>query len=72
VTISDTGCGISETDMSRIFKSFYTTKKTGTGLGLSICYAIIQAHDGNIRVKSEIGKGTTINVFLPVYVRNHP
>jgi two-component system NtrC family sensor kinase len=66
VTISDTGCGISETDMSRIFKSFYTTKKTGTGLGLSICYAIIQAHDGNIRVKSEIGKGTTINVFLPV------
>jgi two-component system NtrC family sensor kinase len=66
VTISDTGHGISETDMSKIFKSFYTTKKTGTGLGLSICSAIIKANDGNIELKSEIGKGTTINVFLPV------
>jgi two-component system NtrC family sensor kinase len=69
VRISDTGSGINETDMGKIFKSFFTTKESGTGLGLSICYAIIQAHEGNIEARSEIGKGTTFEIILPVKVQ---
>lgn len=66
ISIGDTGRGIPESDISNIFESFYTTKKTGTGLGLSICYAITKAHEGDIIVRSEIGKGTTFDVLLPV------
>lgn len=66
VSISDTGHGISESDIGKIFKSFYTTKKTGTGLGLSISYGIIKDHCGDIKIRSEIGKGSTFDIFLPV------
>jgi signal transduction histidine kinase len=65
--ISDTGCGIPEENLSKIFDPFFTTKEVGegTGLGLFISYGIIQKHDGLIRVKSEVGKGTTFNIQLP-------
>ena len=66
VTIKDSGKGISEEEMSRIFQPFYTSKKTGTGLGLSISYGIIKGHGGEIEVKSDHGKGTAFLIYLPV------
>lgn len=66
--IADTGCGIDNASMARIFDPFYTTKPVGkgTGLGLSISYGIVQKHHGHIHVRSEIGKGTTFRVELPI------
>ncbi|HET6421108.1 MAG TPA: ATP-binding protein [Geobacteraceae bacterium] len=68
VSITDTGCGIPESILDRIFEPFFTTKEAGkgAGLGLSITYDIIKKHDGEISVESEIGKGTTFAVRLPV------
>ncbi|HYA12839.1 MAG TPA: ATP-binding protein, partial [Syntrophales bacterium] len=65
IDVSDTGKGINEKDLTRIFDPYFTTKPSGTGLGLAIVYRIIEAHDGEIRVKSTSGKGTTVSVFLP-------
>lgn len=68
VAISDTGKGIFAENLTKIFEPFYTTKDVGkgTGLGLSIVHDIIQNHDGEIDVESEIGKGTTFTITLPV------
>ena len=68
VSVSDTGCGIPAENLKRIFDPFFTTKPIGkgTGLGLSLSYGIIQKHNGRIDVTSEIGKGTTFTVWLPV------
>ena len=65
---SDTGCGIQESVMSRIFEPFFTTKDIGkgTGQGLSITYSIIQKHGGAIEAQSEVGKGTTFTIRLPL------
>ncbi|MCP4633419.1 MAG: hypothetical protein GY855_10880 [candidate division Zixibacteria bacterium] len=67
ITISDDGKGIPENEVSRIFDPGFTTKGVGvgTGLGLSICYQIIQDHRGEIKVESEIGKGTKFTIVLP-------
>jgi two-component system, NtrC family, sensor kinase len=67
-SVSDTGSGIPEANLSRIFEPFFTTKDVGkgTGLGLSIAYDIIKKHHGEIAVRSEVGKGTTFTVRLPV------
>ena len=66
--ISDNGCGIEKASMARIFDPFYTTKPVGkgTGLGLSISYGIVHKHHGRIQVHSEVGKGTTFRVELPI------
>ncbi len=66
---TDTGCGIPEERMNKIFDPFFTTKKggKGTGLGLSVSYGVIQRHNGRIEVKSEVGKGTTFIISLPVH-----
>lgn len=68
IVISDTGCGIPEKDLNRIFDPFYTTKPIGkgTGLGMHIARDIIQKHRGDILVQSQVGKGTTFTVRLPV------
>ena len=68
IKFSDTGHGIKEEDQKRLFEPFFTTKEVGkgTGLGLAISYSIIQKHQGTIEVKSEVGKGSTFNVKLPV------
>ena len=68
VAVRDTGEGIDEKDLDRIFEPFFTTKAvgTGTGLGLSISYAIIQQHNGAIRVRSRKGEGTEFVIHLPV------
>jgi len=68
VKISDTGEGIPAEKVGRIFDPGYTTKGVGvgTGLGLSICYKIVETHKGHIEVESEVGKGTTFTVSLPI------
>lgn len=66
VTVEDTGAGISEADLSRVFEPFYTTRSKGTGLGLAICTQITAAHGGTIRVARTGPEGTTILVTLPV------
>jgi two-component system NtrC family sensor kinase len=67
-SVSDTGVGISERELNRIFDPFYTTKPVGqgTGLGLSICFGIIQEHSGRIWAESTPGAGTTVSVELPL------
>lgn len=67
VSFADTGLGIAREDLHKIFEPFYTTKHPGrgTGLGLSICYAMVQEHRGRIQVDSQLGRGSTFNVFLP-------
>ncbi|MFZ5993759.1 MAG: ATP-binding protein [Thermodesulfobacteriota bacterium] len=68
VRISDTGKGIPPENLTKIFNPFFTTKPVGkgTGLGLSMVYSIVKKHDGEIKVESEVGKGTTFIVTLPV------
>ena len=68
ISISDTGCGIPADKIDRIFEPFFTTKEVGkgTGLGLSIAYDIVKKHNGDIIVESEVGKGTTFTVKVPV------
>jgi signal transduction histidine kinase len=68
VTFSDTGSGIPQEVLEKVFKPFFSTKgEKGTGLGLAICHKIIAQHKGEIRVESEMGKGTTFTIFLPVW-----
>jgi PAS domain S-box-containing protein len=66
VQISDTGRGISESDLARIFEPFFSTRAKGTGLGLWVTQDIVRHHGGRIEATSEEGKGTTFNVILPV------
>ena len=68
IRISDTGCGIPEENQSRIFDPFFTTKDVGkgTGLGMNIAYNIVKKHNGDIRLESTVGKGTTFTIRLPV------
>ena len=63
--IIDTGEGIPEENMDKIYDPFFTTKKGGTGLGLSICYSVVKSHQGEIEVRSRVGEGTTVLVTLP-------
>ncbi len=62
----DTGCGIPDKDKPYLYDPFFSTKEKGTGLGLSIVYSIIQKHNGQIEVKSELGKGSLFIISLPV------
>jgi len=66
VEVSDSGKGISQEAMERLFTPFFSTKERGTGLGLAISHRIIKEHGGNIKIKSKIGEGTTVSVSLPV------
>jgi PAS domain S-box-containing protein len=68
LSVEDKASGMSKEISSQIFQQFYTTKDTGkgTGLGLSLCETIINEHNGNINVESEIGKGTTFRIYLPI------
>jgi signal transduction histidine kinase len=73
IKISDTGCGIPEENLSKIRDPFFTTKEvgTGTGLGLSIVDEIIRSHHGELLVESEVGKGSTFTVVLPIKQSAH-
>jgi len=68
VMIADTGPGIAEANLARIFDPFFTTKPVGkgTGLGLSICYGIVNKMGGAIDIKSQVGKGTTFIIRIPL------
>jgi two-component system NtrC family sensor kinase len=65
IEFSDSGVGMSPETQSRLFEPFYTTKEQGMGLGLSISHGIIKSHRGQIRVNSQVGKGTTFTILLP-------
>ena len=65
IRVSDTGTGIGKDDLAHIFDPYFTTKVSGTGLGLAIVHNIIDAHNGEIKVESRLGQGTTVSIFLP-------
>jgi len=67
VTITDEGCGISESKLKKLGEPFYTTKERGTGLGLMVSYKIIEEHKGKIEVNSKVGIGTTFSIYFPRY-----
>ncbi|MFD0620366.1 ATP-binding protein [Paenibacillus sp. GCM10027629] len=66
IEIRDTGCGIAEHHLTKIFNPFYTTKDNGTGLGLSLCQKIAQDHGGSLEVRSTLGEGSIFRVNLPL------
>ena len=68
IRISDTGMGIEQENLERIFDPFFTTKEPdqGTGLGLSISLRIVESMGGKISVESEVGKGSTFEIYFPV------
>ena len=70
--MADTGQGIAKDDLEKVFEPFFTTKEPGkgTGLGLAVVYGIVERHNGTIDVESEVGKGTTFLIRLPM--TGHP
>lgn len=71
ISVTDTGCGIPPENLNRIFEPFFSTKKnvvgSGTGLGLAMVYGIVRQTEGFVKVHSEVGKGTTFEIYLPAY-----
>jgi two-component system sensor histidine kinase PilS (NtrC family) len=70
IKIKDTGCGIDEKDLKKIFEPFFTQKEKGTGLGLAIVSRFVDGYNGKIKVESVIDKGTIVIVWLPVNKTN--
>ena len=74
IIFADTGKGIAEEHLSRIFDPYFSTKdmgdQKGMGLGLSVCYSVLKKHDGHITVTSQPGKGTAFALYLPGYLRD--
>lgn len=66
ISFKDTGVGIPQDNMDKIFSPFFTTKAKGMGMGLAICKKFVESHGGTIHVESEVGKGTTFTVKLPI------
>lgn len=66
VMVADTGPGIPKKDLPHVFDPFYTTKPMGTGLGLSVAHSIVQEHGGRVAIESDVGRGTTVRIQLPV------
>ena len=69
IEIADSGTGIKQEHLKKIFDSFFTTKDSvkGVGLGLSVCYGFIKDHGGDIKVKSKVNSGTTFTITFPVF-----
>ena len=72
LSVADTGCGINPAVVDKIFEPYFTTKPQGkgTGLGLAVAYGIVRQYGGDIKVHSELGKGTTVSVYLPLMVKS--
>jgi signal transduction histidine kinase len=71
VTIADTGCGMGKEQLNNVFEPFYTTKSQGLGLGVSYAKKVIEEHQGVIRVESQVGEGTRIEIILPIKEITH-
>ncbi|HZL13735.1 MAG TPA: ATP-binding protein, partial [Verrucomicrobiae bacterium] len=69
MSVTDTGGGIPQEQINRIFEPFYTTKKKGSGLGLMIVQRIVRAHGGKIELESHVNRGTTFRIWLPLHER---
>jgi signal transduction histidine kinase len=67
ISVCDTGTGISQENLKKIFEPYFTTKGNGTGLGLTLVYKIIREHQGEMSVDSRVGEGTDFEIILPVY-----
>ena len=67
IVVSDTGVGVSEENMNKLFQPLFTTKAKGTGLGLAVCKRIVEAHRGEITVESEEGVGTSFTIKIPMH-----
>ena len=67
ISIQDSGVGIPDEDMNKLFDPFFSTKEGGIGLGLSIAHRIIDQHHGKIEVESNPGKGTLFSIWLPIH-----
>jgi len=72
ISVADTGVGIPEINLQRIFDPYFSTKSQGNGLGLATCYSIIKKHGGKIRVESTVGEGTTFVISLPASEQECP
>jgi PAS domain S-box-containing protein len=68
LSVADHGCGIDNDRIQKIYDPYFTTKEEGSGLGLAIVHSIIKNHDGLVQVESELGRGTTFNIYLPAIV----
>ncbi|MCL2879526.1 MAG: ATP-binding protein, partial [Treponema sp.] len=66
IIIADTGVGIPEENLGKIFEPYYTTRETGTGLGLTMVFKIIREHNGEINVHSNTGEGSVFIITLPI------
>jgi len=64
--VTDTGCGIADKDIEKLFDPFFSSKFAGRGLGLSVVLGIVKVHDGAVTVESKMGQGSTFRVFLPI------
>lgn len=71
IAIKDTGHGIAPEHLQRVFDPYFTTKSTGCGLGLAIAYSIVKRHNGHISIASEIGVGTTVEIYIPASTEKH-
>jgi signal transduction histidine kinase len=68
ISIADTGAGIPAENLTRVLEPFFTTKAQGSGLGLSICRSVLWEVDGTLTIQSELGRGTTVQVLVPLAV----
>jgi len=66
ISVSDTGCGIGEKEIDKIFDPFFSTKEKGTGLGLSIVHSIVESYGGRVTVRSQLGQGSIFTIHLPI------
>jgi len=66
IKVSDTGCGIKENDLNKIFETFFTNKEKGIGLGLPIVSHIVEGYNGKIKIESIVNQGTICSVWLPI------
>jgi signal transduction histidine kinase len=67
IRITDTGIGLSKEHLEILGTPFYSLKDRGTGIGLTVCYSIVQKYKGKIVVQSEVNKGTSFTIYLPLY-----
>ncbi len=72
ITVADNGKGMNQTEQSRMFDPFFTTRTAGTGLGLAVSHQIVEQHDGHFEITSQPGKGTSITIILPKQHTTHP